>query len=987
MNIYGNHLKLCLSLFFLPIIFVYTTFAQGGYVRGEVSDAYLQEGLPKVEAALLRADSSVVATAMSKWQIIEDKDTHGNTSGMADRHSGAEFRLKAPAEGKYILRLSLKGYETKYANLSVKFNRRTQTFDAGGFAMFPESKKLGEAAVTATRIKMYHKGDTLIYNADAFQTAEGSMLDDLVRQLPGVELRDGRIYAQGKFVESILISGKDFFRGDPNAALQNLPAYVVSKLKFYDKSGEMSETMGRDMHDKSYVMDVNLKRNYQGVWLLNPSVGYGTHDRYEGMLFLMRFDERQNFTFSADFNNIGKVREANDLCTTSDDMPDRRLTNQYVKGTYYIEPNSKFRFSASGGYKHQSYRMENETSSETYLANGNLFTRELSSQKTGLTNVQTDLMAALRPRKGRYFKLDYALSYNKQHLNTLDRAARFTANPDGLVAGSALDSAFSLTVPTALAPLLAYRLQQEQLQNSHDLMQNARAEAQFAMRSNLFKLTIEWKNQHERTEQMQHYDLRYSNATDEAEGADDYRNRFYDLTNDRRTYKAGTEFLRKYIDTDSRSGQFTLSYTYNHQYDSDLNPLYRLDYLQGWGAEANRPLGTLPSVRDSLQQCIDFTNSYDWNARVQHHSLSVNWLHEWQLADSTWMKIQATLPITHSHRSLAYNRSGKSYPVSTRSWLANPSLTLNYMPVRNDRIGYRSLWTFIYNMETEEPSLLYLPILRDDADPLNVSLGNANLKNVQTHRLTLAYKYYNPVKFRSFEARANYTAIHNALTMSSTYNTLTGVRTYQPLNINGNYALGGEMSFSTPIDKQKKVYISNRTTCNFSRSADLNNTESQTVFSRRSEVKNAGAGDELALTFAPNSNLRFTAKASGTWNHIFSQEKSFATLNVYDVRYALTAEAGLPWAIHLSTDVSVSTRYGYSNNAYDCAEYLWNATLSRSWLDEKLGVSLELSDILHSRKRISNELNAWGRIEHYTRLYTPAYVMLHISYRFMFSKN
>lgn len=449
------------SLFSFQAFFVNTAVAQNGYVRGEVSDAYLQEGVPKVEAALLRTDSSVVATAISKWQIIEDKDTHGNTSGVADRHSGAEFRLKAPAEGEYILRLSLKGYETKYTNLSVKFNRRTQTFDAGGFAMFPESKKLGEATVTATRIKMYHKGDTLIYNADAFQTAEGSMLDDLVRQLPGVEMRDGRIYAQGKFVESILISGKDFFRGDPNAALQNLPAYVVSKLKFYDKSGEMSETMGRDMHDKSYVMDVHLKRDYQGVWLLNPSIGYGTHDRYEGMLFLMRFDERQNFTISADFNNIGKVRETNELCTTSDDMPDRRLTNQYVKGTYYIEPSSKFRFSASGGYKHQSYRMENETSSETYLANGNLFTRELSSQKTGLTNVQADLMAALRPRKGRYFKLDYALSYNKQHLNSLDRAARFTANPDGLVAGSALDSAFSLNVPTALAPLLAYRLQQE----------------------------------------------------------------------------------------------------------------------------------------------------------------------------------------------------------------------------------------------------------------------------------------------------------------------------------------------------------------------------------------------------------------------------------------------------------------------------------------------------------------------------------------------
>ena len=51
---------------------------------------------------------------------------------------------------------------------------------------------------------MVMKGDTLVYNAAVFQLSEGSMLDQLVRQLPGVELRDGgRIYVNGRYANSV----------------------------------------------------------------------------------------------------------------------------------------------------------------------------------------------------------------------------------------------------------------------------------------------------------------------------------------------------------------------------------------------------------------------------------------------------------------------------------------------------------------------------------------------------------------------------------------------------------------------------------------------------------------------------------------------------------------------------------------------------------------------------------------------------------------
>lgn len=96
----------------------------------------------------------------------------------------------------------------------------------------PRDTQLGEATVTASKIRMVVKGDTLVYNADAFQLSEGSMLDGLIKRLPGFELRDGQITVNGQYVSSLLVNGEDFFRGDPRVALENLSAYAMLQVAY-----------------------------------------------------------------------------------------------------------------------------------------------------------------------------------------------------------------------------------------------------------------------------------------------------------------------------------------------------------------------------------------------------------------------------------------------------------------------------------------------------------------------------------------------------------------------------------------------------------------------------------------------------------------------------------------------------------------------------------------------------------------------------------
>ena len=154
---------------------------------------------------------------------------------------------------------------------------------------------------------MVMRGDTIVYDATAFDLSEGSMLDALIRQLPGARLSKGVITINGRRVSALLGDGRDFFNGDATMALKNLPAYTVDKVKVYDHSGEASRLMGRDMGDKELTVDVNLKKEYKLGLMANTDVGTGTEKRYNGQLFSMLYGKKDNFNVAASMNNLGNL--------------------------------------------------------------------------------------------------------------------------------------------------------------------------------------------------------------------------------------------------------------------------------------------------------------------------------------------------------------------------------------------------------------------------------------------------------------------------------------------------------------------------------------------------------------------------------------------------------------------------------------------------------------------------------------------------------
>ena len=161
-------------------------------------------------------------------QLFTVSDTVFKAGGASDLEGA--FTISAEA-GDYLMRISYVGFHTQ--DRLVKITAK-KTNELGNIELKPDVVALKEALVTAEVPPVTMSEDTMVYNSAAFRVPAGSMLEELLKKYPGVEISDdGTITVNGKTVNRILMKGKDFFGTDKNMALKNIPAEVVDRVKFY----------------------------------------------------------------------------------------------------------------------------------------------------------------------------------------------------------------------------------------------------------------------------------------------------------------------------------------------------------------------------------------------------------------------------------------------------------------------------------------------------------------------------------------------------------------------------------------------------------------------------------------------------------------------------------------------------------------------------------------------------------------------------------
>ena len=960
-----RHITLYITLLLSPTLLL----AQGMQrkVSFMVIDADDNSPINNYTATLMTADSTIVKTVVQK----EDTTSIFRMWG----HNTIPFHGK----GKFILRLTSLGYETLDTPFEVKSNRQA-SIELRTLRMKSEFKMLDEVVVKGTKIKMVLKGDTVVYNADAFRLAEGSMLDALIAQFPGAELNSsGEIKVNGRKIESLLVDGKDFFAGDPKAALKNLPAYTVNKVKVFDRDGKDTEMMGRDMGDRQYIMDVRLKKEYQRSLMGNIRVGGGTDNRFltNGMLRLSR--GKSTLGLNANVNNVNIAEMPQGTIITPEMMramenPSEVNTERSYGLSYsYGEFVDPFFISASSTLSHNNATNESWASSQTYLTGGDTYGRNANASSNRNINWRNNIMFTASP-KG--LNSHGSISFGHTSAKSLGNSTSANFDQDPSVYTDILQEVFLHPEKYREITINMQKNASKSLSSTND--GNGMISANFKVGSDMLTTMINMNHNHSKNDRYGLNDFRYPKSDGR-----DFRKEYTAAPSNNTSISARLGYNYA-LGRHSIQADYDFSYNYN----SNERMLYRLDRL----AETDSTtLDMLPSTREVIKSVLDNANSYNYDSRSYNNTIGVTL--QWKpienkkqvvgqgfMPTSGDLSFRLTLPLNWQKNDMNYFRQ-KASRVDQHNLFFNPRLNINYRKSDQEKLMFLGLNA---DITTSAPDMLSLIDFRDDSNPLNIRLGNPDLKNSRNYHLNLVWNNTWNKNMGMLNVNANYSRSDNQMAYSMVYDKETGIQTTKPVNVNGNWSGGFNVSFgrgSNPFSTRKSnLSFQNDLGYDYRHSVDMTTLAGQTE-SQENTVNNSSINDQLKVTYKLGAESEVAFNASGTYNHTTGNRTDFQTINAYDYSFGVSAVLALPWKFQLSTDLNNFSHRGYSASEMNTDQLVWNATLNKTFLKGALLFSLRGVDLLGNLKSQHLTINEQGRTETFNNV-IPRYVMLSVSYRF-----
>ncbi len=239
--------------------------------------------------------------------LINSESNSLETFAMSD--DKGDYKLSLKKNTSYNLQVSYIGMSTFSQML------KTEDFDLSRNFALTQNNQLDAVELTY-EMPVVISGDTLVYDADSFKTGTERKLEDVLKNLPGVEINDdGEIEVEGKAVTKIMVEGKDFFDGDSKIASKNIPSNAVDKVQILKNYAEVGQLSSVQNNQDNIAINIKLKKGKDKFWFGNILAGSGESPSYTQNqdLDLYIFQPKLFFyspTYSinviGDLNNIGE---------------------------------------------------------------------------------------------------------------------------------------------------------------------------------------------------------------------------------------------------------------------------------------------------------------------------------------------------------------------------------------------------------------------------------------------------------------------------------------------------------------------------------------------------------------------------------------------------------------------------------------------------------------------------------------------------------
>lgn len=865
---------------------------------------------------------------ISLMQLPDSAFTQGTVSDEQGRFTLVFSRKKSAG---YQVKISYTGCTSVYQSLSSN----ADTIRLGTITLKDDPLHLKEIVVTAPLKPMEQKGDTTIYNAGAYPTPEGAYLEELVKRIPGLtyDSKDQTITYNGHTIKEITVNGKDFFKGNQQIVLENLPAKFISQLKVYDKPTKEEEATGIKSTEKNYVLDLQTKEEVNNALLLSAEAGYGTHKRRDINGKIMRFNEKgDNFMING--------QSTNRYATT---LYEGNISN--TVGASITKVKDKIEFSGNIGYSNDRNGSESSSYSEQYLTTANQYAISESSSRSKGNRINGNMDATWKIDDQTTFNISGSVNSNSNKSNSQNREATFDTNPE--VDTQHPFERFEQTDPAT------------RINNSNSQSQTNSRNTNYNFSTSLIrKLSKKGNNislnfsTYQQTDNMEYYTLSstdYYRLQDLA-GKDSvlYRNQYQHTPGKEQNYTLNLAYTQ--VLTDKSRLQFTYGLTHNKEKLNgntyDLSPL----------SSPDTPPGILPEGYESYN--IDSLTSRS-NSRTTGHNLSTVYSYNGEI----W-GVRSALTATFQKRTIEESTGSRMADTIINSLEWKPSFTITYR--KDDNYGMIS-----YNGSTSQPALRDLIAPTDYSSPLNVTRSNPHLRSSYTHYIYAMFSNFR----KGIMIGLNWNQQINAVTRATIYHTETGGRETFPVNINGNWNLSGNASYDKRIN-QFRLYIMG--SGNFNQNVSLINEGYETDQPQRSNTHTTGLNSDLRLSYLPSwGNIDL----NGKWT-FYQSKNSLQDRNTYTRVYTLGLESSvnLPADFIFQTDANYRFRNGTGISGNDENEILWNIKLSWKFLKEKRAeLSLYWADILNQRKSLSRSASSTGFYEYYEQQ-LRGYVMVSLKY-------
>ena len=278
-------MKIYLSTIFLLIFsFSYSQIKLEGYVKDSLGN-----GLELANVIAINKATSAL-------------DSYGITN------ENGRYKLNLKKNTIYSIQVSYIGMKSAAERLETLTSDLTKNFILQEDNLLDEVELTYEMPVTVS-------GDTLTYNADSFNKGTERKLEDVLENLPGVEINDdGQVEVEGKVVTKVMVEGKDFFDGDSKLATKNIPSNAVDKVQVLKNYAEVGQLSGVTNNQNNVALNIKLKEGKKNFWFGNilggggePEVHPKTDNLYLIQPKLFYYSPEYSLNFIGDLNNIGEV--------------------------------------------------------------------------------------------------------------------------------------------------------------------------------------------------------------------------------------------------------------------------------------------------------------------------------------------------------------------------------------------------------------------------------------------------------------------------------------------------------------------------------------------------------------------------------------------------------------------------------------------------------------------------------------------------------